>query len=318
MADGMEYIYHQDSKGFVKLFIYWILISLSGLQILSCPDVCSCHEGLLVCYGKGLYFVPEGMDDDTHTMLLAYNKVTALKTLSFHKYPRLKHLELQNNIISNIDSQAFQHLQNLSYLDLSSNQLTTLKPEVFRPLSRLTTLNLGNNRIVRLPGGVLDHLINLRILYLHNNALPGLRVDVLYKLPVLEQLRLDGNPWVCTCQIQYLLSWMIDNAEKINEKERTLCGVPKYLDQYPVMEIERESFDQCQHFFTLFEYLYFLLIGMALFVMSILLCLLAGSVVVCYERLLLRAQRRPRVYKKKTARKRESITTGHRIPECRM
>ncbi|XP_069798780.1 leucine-rich repeat-containing protein 26 [Dendropsophus ebraccatus] len=303
-------------KGFPEIFTLMALIGPSSLQ--DCPDICSCSSGVVDCYGRGLYFIPEDLDEDSHTMLFAYNKILALKTLSFYKYPNLNRLELHNNLISSIDPQAFRNLQNLSYLDLSSNQLMSLKPEVFRPLSGLKTLNLGNNRISWIAGNVLVPLGNLTALYLHNNALTGLRVDILYNLPALTRLRLDGNPWVCTCQIQYLLSWMIDNAQKIHEKERTLCGVPKYLNQYPVLDIERTSFDHCQHFFTLYEYLYFLLIGMALFLSSILLCLLTGSLIVSYERFILKAQRKPRVYKKRTIRKRESVTNGHHLPVCRI
>ncbi|KAM3912436.1 leucine-rich repeat-containing protein 26 [Leptodactylus fuscus] len=305
-------------KGFLEVIICMTLMGLGRLQDSRCPDICSCSSGVVDCYGRGLYFIPEDVDEDIHTMLLAYNKISALKMLSFHKSQYLHRLEIQNNLISTIDPQAFKNLQNLSYLDLSSNQLTTLKPEVFMPLTNLKTLNLGNNRMARLPRNVLEPLGNLTTLYLHNNALIGLRVDILYNLPVLTQLRLDGNPWACTCQIQYLLSWMIDNADKIHEKERTLCGVPKYLNQYPIIEIERDSFDHCQDFFTLYEYLYFLLIGMALFLGSIILCLAMGSLVVFYERLLQKGQRKPHVYKKRTVRKRESITNGQHIPECRI
>ncbi|KAG9463013.1 hypothetical protein GDO78_022619 [Eleutherodactylus coqui] len=294
------------------------LIGLSRPQSSRCPDVCSCSSGVVDCYGRGLYFTPDNLEEGIHTLLLAYNKVTSLKSLSFHKYTNLSRLELHNNLISAIDPQAFKNLQNLSYLDLSSNQLTTLKPEVFKPLSSLKTLNLGNNRIAWLPGNVLEPLGNLTTLYLHNNVLTGLRVDILYHLPALTRLRLDGNPWVCTCDIQYLLCWMIDNAQKVYEKERTLCGVPKYLNQYPIMEIEKGSFDHCQSFFTLYEYLYFLLIGIALFLNSIILCLVTGSLIVFYERLLLKAQRKPQVYKKRTIRKRGSATNGHHLPVCRV
>ncbi|XP_056395694.1 leucine-rich repeat-containing protein 26 [Hyla sarda] len=305
-------------KVFLEIILLVPLISPGNLQDSRCPDICSCSLGVVDCYGRGLHFIPENLDKDTHTVLLAYNKITALKTLSFHKYPNLYHLELHNNLISTIDPQAFKNLQNLSYLDLSSNQLTALTPEMFRPLFGLKTLNLSNNRIARLPENILKPLGNLTALYLHNNALIGLRVDILYSLPALTQLRLDGNPWVCTCQIQFLLSWMIDNAEKIYEKERTLCGVPKYLNQYPVMDIARDSFDHCQHFFTLYEYLYFLLIGMVLFMSSTILCLITGSLIVSYERLVLKVQRKPHVYKKRIIRKRENTTNGHHLPVCRI
>ncbi|KAM4019449.1 leucine-rich repeat-containing protein 26 [Anomaloglossus baeobatrachus] len=305
-------------KGFLEIIIFMALVALGSLLTSRCPDICSCSPGVVDCRGRGLYFIPEDLNEDTQTILLAYNKLTVLKMLSFHKNPNLNRLELQNNLISNIDSQAFKNLQNLSYLDLSSNQLATIKQEVFKPLLSLNTLNLGNNQISWLPRNVLENLVNLHTLYLHNNALTGLRMDILYNLPALNQLRLDGNPLVCTCQIQYLLFWMLENAEKIYEKEWTLCGVPKYLSQYPILEIERDSFDHCQHFFTLYEYLYFLLIGIALFMSSIVLCLATGALIVSYERFILKTQRKPRTYRRKTVRKRESVTNGQHIPVCRI
>ncbi|KAM5146760.1 leucine-rich repeat-containing protein 26 [Mantella aurantiaca] len=303
-------------KSLVRFSILSILIGLNSLKVFCCPDVCSCSNGKMDCYSKGLYFIPEDIDEDTNTMLLAYNKITRIKTLAFYKYPNLKHLELQNNLIFNIHHQAFQNLKNLTYLDLSSNQLMVLRPEVFQPLSSLITLNLGNNRISWLPWNVMESLSKLQVLYLHSNTLTALRVDILYKLPSLMELRLDGNPWACTCQIQYLLSWMIDHSEKVYEKQQTLCGVPKYLNQYPVLQIERSSFDHCQDFFTLYEYLYFLLIGISLFTTSILLCLLTGMTVVFYNRQILLAERRPHVYKKKAARKQQDVTNGHHLPVC--
>ncbi|XP_040181092.1 leucine-rich repeat-containing protein 26-like [Rana temporaria] len=301
---------------FVRFSIQSILIGLNTLKIFCCPDVCSCFGGKVDCYGKGLHSVPEDIDEDPHTMLLAYNKITGLKTLSFFKYPNLKHLELHNNLIFTIHHQAFQNLNNLTHLDLSSNQLMVLRPEVFQPLSSLTTLNLGNNRIVWLPGNVLESLTNLRVLHLHTNALTSLRVEILYTLPSLVELRLDGNPWACTCQIQYLLFWMIEHSEKIYEKQQILCGVPKYLNQYPMLQIEPRSFDHCQDFFTLYEYLYFLLIGIALFTASILLCLLTGMTVVFYNRQLLQVQHRPHTYKRKAVRKQEDVTNGNHLPVC--
>ncbi|KAM9324268.1 leucine-rich repeat-containing protein 26 [Gastrophryne carolinensis] len=295
-----------------------LLVGLHYLHPHACPDICSCSSGTINCYNRGLYFIPEDIDTDTHTMLLAYNKITSLKTFSFYKYPNLRHLELHNNMLSTIDPKAFQNLQNLSYLDLSSNHLTIIESEAFQPLSNLTMLNLGNNRISRLPGNILEPLVELQKLYLHNNALTALQVDFLYKLPALVELRLDGNSWTCTCQIRSLLFWMKDNSEKIYEKQRTLCGIPSSLSQYPLLELSSDSFKHCQGFFTLLEYLYFLLIGIVLFACSILLCLLAGMLIVTYNRLLLRAHRRAHEYKKKPPRKEEGVINGSYIPDYRI
>ncbi|XP_053551431.1 leucine-rich repeat-containing protein 26-like [Bombina bombina] len=289
----------------------WLLLIL---KVFCCPEICTCLDGKVECSNKGFRFIPEIHDEDSHIILLAFNKIGTLKSLSFYKYQNLERLDLQHNVISSIHNQAFLSLHNLSFLDLSSNQLTYLNPAVFQPLSRLTVLNLGNNRISRISGSVLAPLVYLQMLYLHNNAFVNLQVDLLSNLPSLTHLRLDGNPWACSCQIQSLLYWMLDHEHFITEKERTLCAVPIYLDQYPLMKIERKSFHHCQDFFTLYEYLYFLLIGIALFIFSILLCFLTGSLVISYEHLLLQLERKPKVYKKTAVKRRENTVNGTHIP----
>ncbi|XP_063287884.1 leucine-rich repeat-containing protein 26 [Pelobates fuscus] len=280
-----------------KQSAFLVVLLVKSFQTLACPDLCECSVGKVDCNGKHFYFIPETMDHETDSILLAFNEISSVQSMAFSAFHLLTHLELQNNLLSRIHRNGFHGLRNLSYLDLSSNRLTSITPDVFTPLSRLAKLNLGNNRLSRLPVNILLPLVHLQSLYLYNNALNGLQVEFLTCAPALTELRLDGNPWACTCQIQHMVSWMIEKRQIMKETNRTLCESPRSLNHFPVLEITRESFRRCRDYIPLSDYLYILLTGIALFTSSIVLCFLAGSLTVCYERVLISIRQRPRVYK---------------------
>ncbi|OCT65171.1 hypothetical protein XELAEV_18041410mg [Xenopus laevis] len=272
-----------------------MVVALGGCWALDCAaGSCTCTQGRVDCSRKGLYFIPRNMEEDSHTVLLAFNQIGTISAVSLLRYRNLQHLDLQSNLISTIHNQAFQYQQNLTYLDLSGNLLATIHSEQFRPLFRLLTLNLGSNWISELPDGALDSLAALDALYLHNNALTDLAGKHLSKLPALRHLRLDGNPWVCTCRIQTLLDWMKHNPEKVEETDRTLCRFPGYLDQFPLLGIA----------------------GSLLFIGSVLLCFVIGSLVVAQRQLRHWRRMRPRVYRKRIVNKRDAIIYGHQLPVC--
>ncbi|XP_053330208.1 leucine-rich repeat-containing protein 26 [Spea bombifrons] len=285
-------------KPFVRKWFFLTVLALKSLYVSGCPDVCNCSRGQTDCRGKLFHFVPENLDEDTDTLILADNNLSGLRSLAFSRCPNLVHLDLSNNMIEDISRHAFQHLHHLAHLDLSGNHLTSISPEVFTPLSGLTTLNLGNNMISTLSGSTLEALVRLQSLYLHNNILVGLNWRLLKNAPSLRELRLDGNPWDCNCQIQNLLSWMVENASKMKENERTLCETPKPLDRFPVMEITQEWFRGCWNF-TPDKYPYILLVGLALCFCSVLLCYATAFLVVFYKRHQARNDQKPHVFKKK-------------------
>uniref|UniRef100_A0A803J730 Leucine rich repeat containing 26 n=1 Tax=Xenopus tropicalis TaxID=8364 RepID=A0A803J730_XENTR len=260
---------------------------------------------------------PWDMEGDSHTVLLGYNHIGAITGLCLQRYRRMEHLDLRSNRISTIHSRAFRYQQNLTYLDLSANQLATIPAELFRPLANLLTLDLGNNRISELPGSALDSSLALDTLYLHNNALTGLAGPLLGNLGNLRHLRLDGNPWACTCQIQTLLNWIKQNPERLEERDRTLCGFPGYLDQYPLLGIQGDSFRQCQNLLSLSAQLYFLCIGLTLCIGSIGLCFAIGSLVVTCQHFQHWRKARPHMYRKSIVTRRDAIIYGHQLPECR-
>ncbi|NWW13075.1 LRC26 protein, partial [Oreocharis arfaki] len=240
----------------------------------ACPAACRCSPAEVDCSERGLREVPWSLLSNTSSLRLGYNFITVLGPRSFPPLPGLRLLGLAHNRLQLIHGQALLGLGALQELDLSHNLLTALTPETFLPLTSLATLNLGSNRLGELEPGV-----------------PG-------ALPQLRALLLHDNPWVCSCSILPLWSWLSHNREKVQEKNLLLCRVPEQLNKYPIMAFGDESFRQCQETSLSFRhYVTTFIIGPFSFIASIFFCTFMGSLVVlCHS---LRREphccRRPRI-----------------------
>ncbi|GAB9467706.1 Toll/interleukin receptor [Globisporangium polare] len=89
-------------------------------------------------------------------------------SLVLERLPQLQEMDLSNNQLRFLPESTFQ-LAQLARLDLSRNQLTELSASVTQ-LQQLQVLDLSHNRIKKLPE------------------------DALLALPMLREVRVDGNP----------------------------------------------------------------------------------------------------------------------------
>ncbi|KAG8277466.1 hypothetical protein J6590_041633 [Homalodisca vitripennis] len=116
---------------------------------------------------------------------------------AFAEVPKLQELILKQCSIRKISMDAFFGLYNLTYLDLSHNELETLPPSLFDHQESLKEINLSNNKLTTLPEDLFVHV-------------PA------------KLIRLDKNPWHCTCS---MYEWKPSQINKIKVKviDDSLC-----------------------------------------------------------------------------------------------
>ncbi|XP_058863374.1 reticulon-4 receptor-like 2 [Acipenser ruthenus] len=156
----------------------------------------------------------------------------------FKKLYSLQFLYLQDNLLQHIQDNLFSDLVNLTHLFLHGNQIRVLSENVFRGLVNLDRLLLHENRVRQVNRKAFRDLGHLTTLFLFNNALTDLPASALSDLSSLQFLRLNGNPWSCSCQARPLWEWFCQ--VRISSSE-LLCAGPeerKGLDLRFLREID--------------------------------------------------------------------------------
>ena len=101
---------------------------------------------------------------------LENNLISFIESHSFLDLINLETLILSLNKLSNFnDTFIFSPLSSLKYLNLSSNQIELIQTHLFKDLFKLETLDLSLNRIRLIQSFGLNHLLNLRNLHLNEN-----------------------------------------------------------------------------------------------------------------------------------------------------
>ncbi|XP_054453144.1 slit homolog 3 protein [Anoplopoma fimbria] len=149
----------------------------------SCPDVCTCTDGVVRCSNRGLHSLPRGIPKDTTELYLEGNMLTSV--------PK----ELTG-------------LRQLSLVDLSNNSISTLAPFTFNNMTQLATLILSYNQIRCIPVHSFDGLKSLRLLTLHGNDLSTIPEGAFNHLTSLSHLALGANPLYCNCDLRWLSQWV--------------------------------------------------------------------------------------------------------------
>lgn len=221
--------------GFSVVFLGQLLGSSPVLASSRCPLPCFCNPNTLIAYcsRRGLQSIPETIPDGTRQLNLVGNsfrfKVVQRQNFSRYDWRSLQQLHLGSCGIEDMASDCFADLIGLRWLDLSDNNITTVRRGAFRGL-RLEHLFLNGNRGLRLER---DSFEGTRTagLYLFDCALTGIEPETVERLTVdgylrklwlnsnrirrldslllrafssLAELRLDGNPLQCDCDIAWL------------------------------------------------------------------------------------------------------------------
>ncbi|XP_004702084.1 nephrocan-like [Echinops telfairi] len=126
------------------------------------------------------------------------NLIQRVTVQDFQDLRDLKHLFLDNNLVSLFEAGALQRCSQLSNLALEQNLLLSIPLRLPGTLARL---DLKGNAIQDIAERELKDLKQLQVLNLRNNKISALDFKALEGLPRLRHLYLDGNPWNCTCSL---------------------------------------------------------------------------------------------------------------------
>lgn len=102
-------------------------------------------------------------------------------------------VNLQQNQIKELESEAFNGLTQMLRLDLSFNRIENLQENVFRPLSKIKVLRLNNNRIDIIDETLFAHNVLLEVLDLSNNSISFIADKAFESLKHLISLDIGNN-----------------------------------------------------------------------------------------------------------------------------
>nr|XP_023021445.1 toll-like receptor 6 [Leptinotarsa decemlineata] len=105
---------------------------------------------------------------------------------------RVINFDLSYNIISELFSDTFEHLNTLKILKLEHNNISSLPIGLFSDLSSLINLNLSNNKLEQFYHGTFENLKNLQILDISNNKITDVK-RYLHSLANMNELYIQQN-----------------------------------------------------------------------------------------------------------------------------
>ncbi|KAM4544078.1 leucine-rich repeat-containing protein 19-like [Fundulus diaphanus] len=161
----------------------WTFLLLLGLSAVVTgqprQDVETDASGVRNLTGRLLQVIPPNYNSsNVSTLLIKGNQITLNETdrQALATYPTLVELHLGGNWVTAVPARYFSGLTRLRVLSLARNRISSLDPEALSGLDALEELDLSNNNLTELPAKMTE-------------------------LKTLKILRLEENPWNCSCPL---------------------------------------------------------------------------------------------------------------------
>nr|XP_046240512.1 leucine-rich repeats and immunoglobulin-like domains protein 1 [Scatophagus argus] len=185
--------------GHVSRCVFYLILSAElfisyGLSSdLPCAQNCTCSGDSVDCSGLELTATPLDLPVRTVSLNLGNNKLTAISTEAFDNLPNLRELRLDHNELTSIPDLG-QAASKIVSLYLHHNKIRSIDGRRTRELVSVETLDLSNNDIAELRGHCFPAGLQIRDLYLSNNKISMLELGALDHLgSTLQVLRLSRN-----------------------------------------------------------------------------------------------------------------------------
>ena len=129
----------------------------------------------------------------------------------FHNIPTLKYLSIEDCSVDGgltLTNDAFEGSDNIQKLQLSKMDIESLQEDLFVKMESLAVLMLSHNKI---------------------NTINSSSSTVRNLLDKLERLDLSNNPFECTCDLFWFLTWTKNNEHKVMNFDSYYCSSPANL-----------------------------------------------------------------------------------------
>ena len=198
------------------------------------------------CARRALHQVPNPLAPSATDIHLEFN---TLEFLHFDM-PWIMHTEklsLHYSGIRHIDFDAFQRFPKLIHLLLHENLLTEFSWQVVGNLAFLKELTLHGNLLMQIhPSGLEGSTPQMASLTLYNNHLATLDLTfmrMLASLPHLYNLILGRNPWNCSgCHGPSMRDWLVENSKKIIDLATITCDDKDRFNNSSIFYLDPELF----------------------------------------------------------------------------
>ena len=182
----------------VFLFYVCILVNLGEFTEITtlaenqrCPSQCSCLGNFVDCSKKGLIAVPKDLPIWVTRLEVHNNAISELKSENFKGLKNLTHLDVSHNAIIFLNSSVFEHLSGLQELIINKNRLTEF-PQL-KGLPSLTSIDANNNRINFIAQEFSKYIPQLKSIELDSNLIGDIFPGVFPANNVIHKINLNNN-----------------------------------------------------------------------------------------------------------------------------
>ncbi|XP_024425724.2 toll-like receptor 8 [Desmodus rotundus] len=241
--------------GFIKNLTKLQILNLSHNDIYTLTEYNLSSESLkeLVFSGNRLNVLWNGEDKrymyifknlkNLTQLDISFNNLVHIPNKAFINLPRsLTKLYINDNKLTFFNWTLLLNFSCLQLLDLSRNRLYFLDDNLSKFAKSLKTLLLSGNRVFYLPPGFLSENSSLVHLDLSSNLLKTINRSTLEtkdRHTMLTLLKLDGNPFDCTCDLGDFRRWLDENVNVIIPRlTDVICASPGDQRGKSIMTLE--------------------------------------------------------------------------------
>ncbi|KAM4662575.1 chondroadherin isoform 2-T2 [Discoglossus pictus] len=144
---------------------------------------------------------------DLRWLYLSENEITTLQPGSLDEVENLAIFHLDGNQLTSYPLAAISKLRVVEDLKLSRNPIKFIPNYAFQSFGRyMESLNMENMGVEKFSDKAFVGVTTLKTLNIEGNKLKILPVNAPYA--TLQNLTLNSNPWLCSCQLAALRRWM--------------------------------------------------------------------------------------------------------------